>query len=131
MSNETELPPVTDDEFLARFVLVSKWIRNDQTVRQDAFIPYPYPDLSVTRHKGLSDSDLWQIGQNVADKRALPLYGRVDIQALTVKIQSLRIEPTPEPKNHANITGWPADKPGQKIIAQEIAATARFVSKGG
>jgi hypothetical protein len=43
--------------------------------------------------------------------------------------KSLCIEPIPEPKNHANITGWPADKPSQKIISQELAAEARFVSK--
>lgn len=129
MSNKTELPPVTDNELLARFVLFSKWIRDDKTVRPDAFIPYPYPNLSVTRHRELSEFALWQIGQGIADKRFLKLYGRADIQAITVKAHSLRIEPTPEPKNHANITGWPADKPGQKIIAQEIAATAQFVPK--
>lgn len=27
-------------------------------------------------------------------------------------------------RNHANVTGWPADKPSQKILAQEIAADA-------
>lgn len=130
MNKETELPPVTDDELLARFVLFSNWIRHDQTVRPDAFIPYPYPNLSVTRHAGLSESDLWQIGQSVSDKIGRPLYGRADIRALAVKMQFLRIEPTPEPKNHANIIGWPADKPGQKIIALEITAAARFVPKG-
>lgn len=129
MSNKAELPPIVDDELLARFVLFSNWIRQDQTVRPDAFIPYPYPDLSVTHHRELSEFDLWQIGQNVADERPLKLYGRADIRAITVKAQSLHIEPTPTPKNHANIIDWPADKPGQKIIAQEIAATARFVPK--
>ncbi|MBL8819682.1 MAG: hypothetical protein JNL58_26890 [Planctomyces sp.] len=31
--------------------------------------------------------------------------------------------------NHVNITNWPsaADKPAQKLIAQEIAAVARFL----
>jgi hypothetical protein len=129
MGNDTDLQPVTDDELLARFVLFSNWIRHDRTVRPDAFIPYPYPDLSVTRHTRVSESELWQLGQNVSDKIGRPLYGRADINAFAVKMQSLRIEPTPEPKNHANITGWPADKPGQKIIAQEITATARFVPK--
>lgn len=129
MSNKTELPPIADDELLARFVLFSDWIRHDQTVRPNAFIPHPYPNLSVTRHRELSEFALWQIGQGIADKRSHNLYGRADIQAITVKAHPLRIEPTPEPKNHANITGWPADKPGQKIIAQEIAATARFVPK--
>lgn len=129
MSDESKLPPVTDDELLARFVLFSSWIRNDKTIRPDAFIPYPYPNLSVSRHIGLSESELWQLGQSVADKRALHLYGRGDVRARAVKTHTLRIEPTPEPKNHANITGWPADKPGQKMIAQEIAAVAQFVYK--
>ena len=129
MSDKTELPPVTDNELLARFVLFNNWIRRDQTVRPDAFIPYPYLYLSVTRHRELSEFDLWKIGQSVADKRSHSLYGRADIQATAVKAQSLRIEPTPMPKNHANIIGWPVDKPGQKIIAQEIAAIAQFVPK--
>ncbi len=129
MSDESELPPVTDDELLARFVLFSRWIRSDQTIRPDAFIPHPYPDLSVTRHEGLPEPELWQLGQSVADQRTLQLYGRADVRAHAVKAQPLRIEPTPEPKNHANITGWPPDKPGQKIIAQEIASAAQFVPK--
>ena len=40
----------------------------------------------------------------------------------------LDIHPTPEPRNHANIIGWPKEKPAQKIIAQEIAAAATFIS---
>lgn len=127
MNEDTSLPQVTDDEFLARFVLFSGWIRSsNNTVRPDAFIPYPYPDLSVTRHLGLLESDIWQIGQMVASSRPATLYGRADIQALYVKRQSLRIIPTPEPKNHANVTGWPKDKPAQKIIAQELAAIAQY-----
>ena len=129
MSGDSKLPLVTDDELLARFVLFRSWIRGDQTIRPDAFIPHPYPDLSVTRHVGLLEAELWQIGQTVADKRPARLYGRADVQVLTVKAQSLRIVPTPEPKNHANITGWPVDKSVQKIIALEIAAVAQFVSK--
>jgi hypothetical protein len=31
--------------------------------------------------------------------------------------------------NHANVTEWPAEKPVQKIIAQEIAAAVKFVPK--
>ena len=129
MSDDSKLPPVTDDELLARFVLFSSWVRGNQTIRPDAFIPHPYPDLSVTRHVGLLEYELWQIGQTVANKRPAKLYGRADVQALTVKAQSLRIEPTPEPRNHANVTGWPAHKPGQKIIAIGIASVAQFVSK--
>lgn len=130
MNEEVSLIPVTDDEVLARFILFRGWIRHsDGTVKPDAFIPYPYPDLSVTRHIGLTTEEIWQIGQAVADKRPATLYGRADIQAGYAKRQSLRIVPTPEPKNHANVTGWPKDKSAQKIIAQELAAGARYVPK--
>ena len=128
MNEDTSLPQVTDDESLARFVLFQRWIRSsDNTVKPDAFVPYPYSDLSVSRHLGLSESDIWQIGRTVASSRPATLYGRADIQALHVKRQSLRIVPTPEPRNHANVTGWPKDKPAQKIIAQELAAVAQYL----
>lgn len=128
MTDIPTLPPVLEDEWIARFILFRDWIRKSgPSVRPDAFIPHPYPNLSVTRRKDLSEAELWQIGQEIADKRPATLYGRADLQAISVIKKSLRIVPTPEPKNHANITGWPADKPSQKIIAQEIAAEARFV----
>jgi len=124
-------PPTTvsDEECLARFILFQKWVRTDQTVRPDAFIPHPYPDLSVTRHTELSNAELWQVGQRIANNRSRTLYGRADIQALEVKKRSLCIQPTLTPKNHANINGWPVDKPAQKMIAQELAAVASFTSK--
>lgn len=130
MNEDASLTSVTDDEVLARFVLFRGWIRtSNSTVKPDAFIPYPYPDLSVTRHIELSEDQLWQIGQQVADQRPARLYGRADIQALHVNQRSLRIVPTPEPKNHANVTGWPKDKPAQKIIAQQLAAGAHYEPK--
>ncbi len=127
MSPENALPPVADDEKLARFILFRNWIRNDSTVRPDAFIPYPHPNLSVYRHIGLAEPEVWQIGRAIANARPAKLYGRADILASDVKHHSLRIEPTPTPKNHANITGWPERKPEQKIIALKIAASAHFV----
>ena len=129
MRNESSLAPIEDDEWLGRFVLFRNWFRNDKTVKPDAFIPYPWPSLSVTRHLGLTEAELWEIGQDVADSRPATLYGRADVQAITVRNQSLSISPTREPRNHANINGWPPDKPSQKIIAQEIAAAATFVPR--
>lgn len=130
MNEDVSFTPVTDSEVLARFVLSRGWIRSSNgTVKPDAFIPYPWPDLSVTRHVGLSIEEIWQIGQTVADSRPATLYGRADIQALSVTNQSLQIVPTREPKNHANITGWPKDKPAQKIIALQLAADAWYVPR--
>lgn len=115
-------------ENFARYILYSRWIRSDSTIRADAFIPYPYPDLSVTRHQGLSESEIWQAGTSVAVKRKLTLYGRADIKGFTFVKHSLSVksEPIPDNPNHVNITGWPAEKPLQKIIALQIAAESSF-----
>lgn len=134
MSNGGTELPITSDERLARFILFSKWIRSSdsvKTVKPDAFIPHPYPDLSVTRHKNLSEQGLWCIGQGIADARPATLYGRADICAAEARRQSLGVEPRPVSNNpnHAVAFGWPVDKPAQKIIAQELAAKANFVAK--
>ena len=60
MTGRPTLSPMSDDESLARFILRQNQIRSDQTVKPDAFIPYPWPDLSVTRHLGLTDDELWE-----------------------------------------------------------------------
>lgn len=123
---------VADEEQLARFVLFSNWVRSsNQTVKPDAFIPHPYPDLSVTRHCELSEEAIWRVGQNVADARPATLYGRADINAVTVQQQNLKIvsAPTASNPNHANIVDWPANKPAQKIIALELAANSVYRTK--
>jgi hypothetical protein len=105
---------VKDSELLARFITSSKWFRpSDQTVRQDAFIPHPYPELSVTRHKSLSEQEIWKVGQEISDARPATLYGRADFFAESARRQKLAVEPRPVPENlnHACILGWPLDKP--------------------
>ena len=132
MNHEETGSPVLSHEQLARFILASNWIRKaDQTIKPDAFIPHPYPDLSVTRHSNLSEEALWRVGQGIAAVRPATLYGRADICAYAVRRQSLDVvsQPVANNPNHANVTGWPADKPAQKIIAQELAAKAHFVPK--
>jgi hypothetical protein len=132
MSNGETGSPASSDERLARFILASNWIRKaDQTIKPDAFIPYPYPNLSVTRHGNLPEPALWRVGQDIAIARPATLYGRADFCVAAVKRQSLDVVSQPEANNpnHANVTGWPADKPAQKIIAQELAAKAHFVPR--
>jgi len=127
MTGETSLRSVSDEEELARFILRQNQFRSDHTVKPDAFIPYPWPDLSVTRHMELSEAELWEIGQEIADQRPATLYGRADVRAIVFRKQSLTLSPTATPKNHVNVSAWPSDKPTQKIIAQEIAAEAVFL----
>ncbi len=124
MSNGGTLPTVDLGEWVARFVHYQRYIRQDQTIRPDAFIPHPYPDLSVTRHLQLSETQIWKIGRNVARQIGQPLRGRADVQVSVFQRQELRVVEAPlrENPNHANVTGWPAEKPAQKIIAQQIVA---------
>lgn len=128
MSDErTTVPLIEANEWLARFILNRTQIRQDRTVKQDAFIPHPHRDLSVTRHLQLSETQLWEIARGVARQTHKTLHGRADVQAAVFLRQELRVvsDPIlPENPNHANVTGWPAEKPAQKIIAQQIAAAA-------
>ncbi len=130
MSDGDNVPSITPEEWLARFVHYQRYIRQDQTVRADAFIPHPYPDLSVTRHLRLSEAELWRIAHGVARQINKTLYGRVDTQVFVFQRQRLQVVAAPilpENPNHANVSGWPAEKPAQKIIAQQIAAAASKV----
>jgi hypothetical protein len=140
----TGVPPseaVLPDEILARFVFLDGWIRADGTVKQNAFIPRPSPhlDLSVVRHTGLESSELWKIGEDIVNSRApspqpIMLRGRADVRAGAVLAisdpKSLRLCPTPPPPiNHVDILGWPEEKSAQKIIAAQIAAVSKYISK--
>jgi len=126
MSDAETVPPVEANERLARFILNRSHIRQDRTVKQDAFVPHPHQDLSVTRHLQLSETQLWEIARGVARQTGKTLYGRADVQALVFMRQELRVlaAPLPENRNHANVTGWPAEKSAQKSLAQHIAAAA-------
>jgi len=126
MTNELSATPVTSDELLSRFILSSRHLRQDHTIRADAFVPHPYTDLSVTRHLFLSNVEIWNIGMTIATKQQKALFGHAVIQVSAVEKQRLRVAPDPlaDNLNHANITDWPTDKPLQKAIAQELAAAA-------
>jgi len=126
MTDQEIVQPVSSQELLARFILYKNHLRADLTVKPDAFIPYPWPDLSVTRHLDATDEELWRIGSEIARQREKTLHGRADFQAGIAERQKLRViaDPLSENRNHAIIAAWPPEKPIQKIIAQEIAAAA-------
>jgi hypothetical protein len=132
--SESGLPQeVSPDEILARFIKSRHWIRSsDNSVKPDAFIPPQDMNLSVTRHIGLSEEQLWTAGRDVvaklAEKTPAELVGRADFAAhatpAPLHVQAAGI---PDNPNHAHVSGWPSDKPSQKNIAQRLAALAAFV----
>lgn len=123
---------VAPGELLARYITASKWFRKqDQTVKQDAFIPPDEPlELSVTRHLNLTENDIWSIGRGVVSGTPRTLHGRADVETCHVIAQKLSVVPQPVPDNpnHANIVGWSSDKDVRKMRALEIARVARFVA---
>jgi hypothetical protein len=132
MIDPANVPEVATNEMLARYVLHSSHIRrSNQTAKQDAFVPHPRRDLSVTRHLSATEDELWSVGEDVAATIGKTLYGRGDVPTTTCLAQNLIVKasPTLTNPNHADVCDWPADKPAQKIIAQEIAAAAKFVPK--
>jgi hypothetical protein len=132
MIDPADVPSVAPNETLARYVLHNSHIRRgDQTVRPDAFIPHPYPDLSVTRHLSATQDEIWELGEGVASQCRKTLHGRADILARDCVDLDLVVnsDPCPGNPNHANILGWPSDKPAQKLIAAQLAANAVFVPR--
>jgi len=135
VSDSFQTLPALVDELLARFITKDFWVRADESIRPDAFVPPKDHNLSVTRHGGMPEETLWKIGHSVAEmistKRRGILYGRADITTSDVVRQSLKVEaaPLPENVNHSHITGWPKDKPTQKHIAQRLAEAAKFVAE--
>lgn len=122
---------VVDTETLARFVVVRRWIHaKDQTIKQAAFRPPSNLELSVTRHRDISERKLWKIGRAVAAQRQLKLFGRADVIAVKIREQELDVDPDPicGNKNHARVIDWPSEKSDKMTIAQEIARAATFVA---
>ena len=119
--------PYTED--VSRFIVQSRWVRQDRTIRHTAFLPNPRTNplaTSVTMIGGLSSQEIWRIAQGVATSMGKDLHGRSDISAETLSSASLHLSITPTPQNpqHADITGWPDDKPNQLLRAQKLAAKA-------
>ena len=61
--------PVTADEWLARYILRHEHVRADGTLKPDPFMPYKWVELSVTRHLGLEETEIWQAGQTRPEPR--------------------------------------------------------------
>lgn len=133
MLDPTHIPPVEDDELLARYATQSGHFRSsDKQVKQSLFQPHPRQELSVTRHREATEDEIWSAGNHVATALGRTLYGRADIRAGDCKIKTLRVvaKPiqghpnVPDNPNHADIEGWPTAKQDKIALAQKLAAAA-------
>ena len=121
---ETSVPTL-----LARYLIQSKdFSRAGNYVKARAFMPPPDRKTSVFQINGLTDNEIWDIGEDhVARPQEKTLHGRGDILAAAVeKTKVLKIHYDNIPLRHANIIGWPEEKDRQKLLAQELAAEAEL-----
>jgi hypothetical protein len=127
MINANAVPPVDDDELLARFIVTYNEFRADDSVTPTLFMPYKRVVLSVNRHRDATLEETWEVGRRVASDRAKTLYGRSDIRTIACKVDSLTVVAKPilpDNPNHADIEGFPPKKEDQKSLAQKLAASA-------
>jgi hypothetical protein len=120
------VPPVADNELLARFICYSDEKRADGTVKHKLFLPYSRVELSVNRHREATTDETWQVGFDVATERQKPLYGLANIRASSCRMETLNVKAVPLlPKNpnHADIIGYPQAKEDQMAIAKVLAAS--------
>lgn len=126
MIDPENVPPVADNELLARFVLNSNEKRDDGNVNHKLFMPYKLTDLSVNRHREASAEETWQIGFNIASQRNKTLYGLANIRASNCCSGTLKVIPDPilpSNPNHANVVGFPQSKEDQMALAKVLAAS--------
>lgn len=120
---------VLSSEILARFILTKKYIRQDKTVKWNAFMPHK-GETSVFHVSGISDNEIWHIGEKfVVSSQNKPLFGRTDITASIITDNGLDVIPQEPPVKHANIIGWPEDKSKQMEMAMQLALKAQFHKK--
>lgn len=124
-------------------ILTDKHVRKDartgkRTLTPLAFLPFSRVELSVIRHRAITETELWAIGREVSVMREagdqfgrkFSLVGRGDFIASDARKHKLDVKPVEGlglPRNHADVVGWPTDKPAQLLRAAQIAATATFV----
>lgn len=128
MIDPSDVPPVADNEILARFATHSNHFRSsDGTITQNLFIPNRNGELSVTRHRDATEEEIWSVAHTVVNMLGCALYGRADIRASDCNVHSLRVikKPIfPHNPNHADVEGWPPQKEDRKLIASKLAAAA-------
>ncbi|MBF0537789.1 MAG: hypothetical protein HQL03_05995 [Nitrospirae bacterium] len=122
---------VKPEEKLTRFIFDSNEYRSsDKGLKHSAFMPNNKGKTSVFRISGISDEEIWDIGEReVVPKKGKAMKGRADIPAYEVLKHNLSVDPEEPPPRHANIVSWNLNRQDQRLIAVKLAADANFIEK--
>lgn len=123
------LGQLENDETIARFLTSSgHFAKTKGTVKFRALLPRTDTmTTSVFRIDGLRERFIRLIGDHFVGEAIGPnrtLYGRGELDVEDVTNVGLEVAPTEEPIRHADIVGWPENKPERKSLAMELEATA-------
>jgi len=121
------LRELKESEQLARYLFDrSQYKPSENRAKYSAFLPARDGNTSVFRIYDLSESEVWQIGDRVAEKRDKNLLGRTSVIVVNVLKAGLKVNPDNIPPRHANIGNWPSERHEQKLIALELAENAEL-----
>ena len=123
---------VSPGEKLTRFIRYSNQFSSvNNVVRYRAFIPpRNSTNLSVFRisfPQQLSESAIWQIGQEHVQGTGNPIKARADLLASAVYENSLEVIPDEPPPRHANITPFPVDNKARQSIERKLAVVSELI----
>lgn len=104
----------------------SQFSSSNKRVKYSVFIPPSNRRLSVFRVVGLSENEVWEIGNAVGTERELTLLARADFKVSSVTKIGLEIDVDDIPPRHANIVGWPEEDSAIKLKALELAERAQL-----
>ena len=115
---------VSPGERISRYIFEKRHIKTGK-VSFGAFLPSRAKELSVYRTDRCSERRIWLLGELFVErirKGKLRILGRGDVSSGIVFEQGLRIVASKQPHpRHANVLGWPDDKPQQQMKAVVLA----------
>lgn len=117
------------EEIVTRFLNSKKsFSKQNKRVKGKALEP-PRTSLalSVFRIDNLSPQKIQKLALDHVITEGRTLYARADIRVFQVERHDLKVIPNEPPERHAEIKGWPGDKPQRLNKAQELAEEASLV----
>ncbi|MDQ6993168.1 MAG: hypothetical protein Q9M31_06795 [Mariprofundus sp.] len=119
---------ITDPtELIGRHITQKSYYRSgDGTVKHNAFMPNKNGETSVYQINGLSNEEVWEIGDRfVGAIIGRHILGHAEIPSGSILSKSLSIIPKPKPHPlHADIMNWPESSSEKKALAIKLAAEA-------